>query len=67
MMKVIISRRNREVTRKVGLIYGKYYPVEANILEIEAVSSCRSKGLLNWLSEWKTNLKVFLVHGENSR
>ncbi|WP_339918761.1 MBL fold metallo-hydrolase [uncultured Flavobacterium sp.] len=48
-------------------IYGKYYPVEANILEIEGLSAhADQKGLLNWLSELENKpIKVFLVHGEN--
>lgn len=48
-------------------IYGKYYPVEANILEIEGLSAhADQKGLLNWLSELENKpTKVFLVHGEN--
>jgi metallo-beta-lactamase family protein len=48
-------------------IYGKYYPVEANILEIEGLSAhADQKGLLNWLSELENiPTKVFLVHGEN--
>ena len=48
-------------------IYGKYYPVKANILNIESLSAhADQKGLLDWLSELKTKpTKVFLVHGEN--
>lgn len=48
-------------------IYGKYYPVEAKILEIEGLSAhADQKGLLNWLSELENKpTKVFLVHGEN--
>lgn len=48
-------------------IYGKYYAVEANILEIEGLSAhADQKGLLNWLSELENKpTKVFLVHGEN--
>ena len=48
-------------------IYGKYYPVEANILEIEGLSAhADQKGLLNWLSVLENKpTKVFLVHGEN--
>ena len=48
-------------------IRGKYYPVLANILEIESLSAHGDQeDLLNWLSglENKPN-KVFLVHGEN--
>lgn len=48
-------------------IHGKYYPVLANILDIESLSAhADQKGLLNWLSALKTKpKKVFLVHGEN--
>lgn len=48
-------------------IYGKYYPVEAKILEIEGLSAhADQKGLLNWLSALENKpKKVFLVHGEN--
>jgi metallo-beta-lactamase family protein len=48
-------------------IYGKYYPVKANILEIEGLSAHGDqKDLLNWLSELENKpKKVFLVHGEN--
>jgi metallo-beta-lactamase family protein len=45
-------------------IYGKYYPVEAKICEIEGLSAhADQKGLLNWLSELENKpKKVFLVH-----
>jgi metallo-beta-lactamase family protein len=48
-------------------IHGKYYPVKANILEIESLSAhADQKGLLNWLSELEEKPeKIFLVHGEN--
>ena len=48
-------------------IYGKYYPVLANIMLIESLSAHGDqKDLLNWLSELETKpKKVFLVHGEN--
>lgn len=48
-------------------IYGKFYDVKANILEIEGLSAHGDqKDLLNWLSELEnTPKKVFLVHGEN--
>jgi len=48
-------------------IYGKFYDVKANILEIEGLSAHGDqKDLLNWLSELQnTPKKVFLVHGEN--
>ena len=47
-------------------IYGKYYPVKANILEIEGLSAHGDqKDLVNWLSALEnTPTKVFLVHGE---
>jgi metallo-beta-lactamase family protein len=49
-------------------IYGKQYPVLANILEIEALSAHGDqKDLINWLSDLKNKpTKVFLVHGENA-
>jgi metallo-beta-lactamase family protein len=48
-------------------IYGKQYPVLANILEIEALSAHGDQNdLLNWLSALENKpTKVFLVHGEN--
>ncbi len=48
-------------------MHGKYYPVLANILEIEALSAHGDqKDLLNWLSALESKpTKVFLVHGEN--
>ena len=48
-------------------IYGKYYPVLANILEIESLSAHGDqKDLINWLSDLVDKpTKVFLVHGEN--
>ncbi len=48
-------------------IYGKQYPVLANILEIEALSAHGDqKDLINWLSDLEVKpTKVFLVHGEN--
>lgn len=48
-------------------IHGRYYPVSANILEIESLSAHGDqKDLLNWLSDLKEKpSKVFLVHGEN--
>ena len=48
-------------------IHGRYYPVLANVLEIESLSAHGDQNdLLNWLSalEGKPS-KVFLVHGEN--
>ena len=49
-------------------IRGKYYPVLANILEIESLSAHGDqKDLLNWLSTLENKpTKVFLVHGENT-
>ena len=46
---------------------GKYYPVQANILEIEGLSAHGVQNdLLNWLSELENKpKKVFSVHGEN--
>lgn len=48
-------------------IRGKYYPVQANILEIEGLSAHGDqKDLLHWLSELEEKpTKVFIVHGEN--
>ncbi len=48
-------------------IYGKYYPVEAKILEIESLSAHGDQNdLLRWLSALENKpQKVFLVHGEN--
>ncbi|WP_291107412.1 MBL fold metallo-hydrolase RNA specificity domain-containing protein, partial [Flavobacterium sp. UBA6195] len=48
-------------------IYGKYYPVQANIMLIESLSAHGDqKDLLNWLSELENKpQKVYLVHGEN--
>lgn len=48
-------------------IRGKYYEVQAKILEIEGLSAHGDQNdLLNWLSELEQKpKKVFLVHGEN--
>lgn len=48
-------------------MYGKYYPVEANVILVEGLSAHGDqKDLLNWLSELENPpQKVFLVHGEN--
>ena len=48
-------------------IHGKYYPVLANILEIQGLSAHGDqKDLLHWLSVLENKpAKVFLVHGEN--
>ena len=48
-------------------IYGQYYPVKANILQIEGLSAHGDQeDLLNWLSMLKnTPDHVYLVHGEN--
>jgi metallo-beta-lactamase family protein len=47
--------------------YGKYYPVEAEVVLVEGLSAHGDqKDLLNWLSELKQKpKKIFLVHGEN--
>ncbi|UOK42692.1 MULTISPECIES: MBL fold metallo-hydrolase RNA specificity domain-containing protein [Flavobacterium] len=47
-------------------MYGKYYPVEAKIVEIEGLSAHGDQDdLLNWLSELDEKPQtVFLVHGE---
>ena len=48
-------------------IRGRYYPVNANIVEIETLSAHGDqRDLLNWLSDLEEKpKKVFLVHGEN--
>ncbi|NDP25914.1 MAG: MBL fold metallo-hydrolase [Flavobacterium sp.] len=48
-------------------IYGKFYDVKANILNIEGLSAHGDqKDLINWLSELEnTPKKIFLVHGED--
>jgi metallo-beta-lactamase family protein len=48
-------------------IRGKYFPVAANILEIQGLSAHGDQtDLLNWLSALKGKpQKVFIVHGEN--
>lgn len=48
-------------------IRGKYYHVQANILDIESLSAHGDqRDLLNWLSVLENKpQKVFLVHGEN--
>lgn len=48
-------------------IYGRYYSVKANILEIQGLSAHGDqKNLLNWLSDLQNKpQKLFLVHGEN--
>ena len=48
-------------------MYGKYYPVEANVILVEGLSAHGDQmDLLNWLSELENiPQKVFLVHGEN--
>ncbi len=48
-------------------IYGKYYPVKAEILNIQSLSAhADQEELLDWMSEIK-NIpeKVFIVHGES--
>ena len=48
-------------------IHGKFFPVEATVLEIQGLSAHGDqKDLLHWLSALETKpKKVFLVHGEN--
>ena len=48
--------------------YGKYYPVNANVILVEGLSAHGDqKDLINWLSELENKpQKVFLIHGENS-
>jgi metallo-beta-lactamase family protein len=48
-------------------IRGRYYPVKANILEIQALSAHADQGeLIQWLSALeKKPSRVFLMHGEN--
>jgi metallo-beta-lactamase family protein len=47
-------------------IYGKYYPVKAQVKEIEGLSAhADQRELLNWLRPFKKDHpRVFLVHGE---
>ncbi|MCE3260080.1 MAG: fold metallo-hydrolase, partial [Bacteroidetes bacterium] len=49
-------------------LYGKYYPVKAQIKNIEGLSShADQKGLLLWLSDLTNKPeRIFLVHGETS-
>lgn len=60
------GRRLLEGAKEIK-IYGQYYNVKANIIEIQGLSAHGDqKDLLNWLSELKNKpVKVFLVHGEN--
>ncbi len=60
------GRKLLEGAKEVKL-YGKYYPVEAEIVLVEGLSAHGDqKDLLNWLSELKQKpKKIFLVHGEN--
>jgi len=48
-------------------IYGKYFAVNAKILEIKGMSAHADQtGLVNWLSELeKPPQQIYLVHGEN--
>lgn len=48
-------------------IHGRYFKVNAKILEIKGMSAhADQKGLLDWLSELENKPKrIFLVHGEN--
>ena len=47
-------------------IYGKYYPVKAQILNIQSLSAhADQKELLDWMSDIEnTPEKVFIIHGE---
>lgn len=60
------GRKLLEGTQEIK-IYGRYYPVNANIFQIEGLSAHGDqKDLLNWLSVLKNKPEhVFLVHGEN--
>ena len=60
------GRKLLEGTKDIK-IRGKYYNVEANIVEIEGLSAHGDQNdLLIWLSELDTKpKKVFIVHGEN--
>ncbi|GIZ08921.1 MBL fold metallo-hydrolase RNA specificity domain-containing protein [Flavobacterium sp. UMI-01] len=48
-------------------IYGNYYTVRANVLEIQGLSAHGDQmDLVDWLSDLKAKpKKIFLVHGEN--
>jgi len=48
-------------------IYGKYYEVKAEILNLEVLSAHADQGeLLDWMSDLESKPeKVFIVHGEN--
>ena len=60
--------RGRALLNKVEelKIYGKYYPVKAQVKEIEGLSAhADQRELLNWLRQFKKDHpRVFLVHGE---
>lgn len=47
-------------------IYGKYYPVKAQIHHLESLSAhADQRGILDWLENITNNVKdVFLIHGE---
>jgi len=47
-------------------IYGKYYPVKANVIDLELLSAhADQEELLDWLSDIKEEpSKVFIIHGE---
>ena len=59
------GRKLLEGVREIK-IYGKYYPVKAQIASLQALSAHADQaGLLDWLSDIKnTPEKVFIVHGE---
>lgn len=61
--------RGRKLLEGAGEIkfFGKYYPVEAEVVLVEGLSAHGDQqDLLNWLSKLKQKpQKIFLVHGEN--
>ncbi len=60
------GRKLLEGAREIKF-FGKYYPVEAEVVLVEGLSAHGDQqDLLNWLSELKQKpQKIFLVHGEN--
>ena len=60
------GRKLLEGAKEVKL-YGKYYPVEAEVVLVEGLSAHGDQNdLLSWLSDLKQKpQKIFLVHGEN--
>jgi len=59
------GRQLQEGTHEVK-IYGKYYPVKAQVLQVQGLSAhADQKGLLDWMSKIKnTPERVFIIHGE---